>query len=167
MKFSFVHYYNVDLNTLEILMEDKEFQAYLNNLPDISSMETLEVEESENFRIKRMKFTASGEFVKKLSKFVKDKKYFTWIEESTFDKQKHTYFFKISAPQFDKVLKCSGCRELIPEGDAKTKRIVKGEVNVNIPIIGVLIEKVLCDLFKKNYDSGHKAMERYIKMKYG
>ncbi len=98
MKFNFVHYYNVDLNTLEKLMEEKEFQSYLKKLPDVSDMETLEVIDDKDFCTKKTKCTGNKGLAKKLSKFIKDKDYFTWIEESTFDKQKHTYTFKIVAP---------------------------------------------------------------------
>ncbi len=91
----------------------------------------------------------------------------TWHEDARFVPAEHNIYWKIT-PLQDTVralLSAHGTWKLIPMG-AGTKRIIDGNVDVKVPLVGKVVELFLKTELTKNYEVEPEIQRRfYLKMK--
>ena len=84
-----------------------------------------------------------------------------WTEDTRYDMKTHvakwTVVPKIK-PDWQKYFRASGSYTLKSDGEGKTTRIVEGDIDLLIPVVGPVAEKLILGEVKKIYDAEAAAL---------
>jgi hypothetical protein len=87
-----------------------------------------------------------------------------WIEESVWDPAAHRFTWRILPNVMKEKISAHG--ELFyEEVGGQTRRVVTGEIEIKIPIVGRTVEKVIVDQLKANYDQAAGAESAFYQEK--
>ena len=78
-----------------------------------------------------------------------------WDERSTYDLRKHSATWTIVPnvkPPWRNYFHSEGTYELVPNGNG-TRRIIKGELTLNVPVVHKLAERMILAEVKKTFDA--------------
>jgi hypothetical protein len=89
-----------------------------------------------------------------------------WMEESTWDPGQEHFEWKVLPSVMPDKINCEGTMFYEARGDSTT-RVVKGRIDVRIPIVGGTVEKVILDNLRRNYDNISEAESAYYQAKKG
>lgn len=91
---------------------------------------------------------ANGDIPPKLRKLVHPHM-LTWTEEGIFDYDKNTYDYKVRTHFFSNLTSIKGHFDY-SERDGKTVRKLEGEIKVNLPLLGQIVEAKVVEVQKAN-----------------
>ncbi|HEY1100122.1 MAG TPA: DUF2505 domain-containing protein [Myxococcota bacterium] len=100
----------------------------------------------------RFKVVAGGDVPPAVRKVLSEDM-LTWHEDTKFVPNEHTIHWTITplAESAKKLLTSHGIWKLIPSG-AGTRRVIEGNIDVKVPLIGKVVEQYLAGELKRNYD---------------
>jgi hypothetical protein len=83
-----------------------------------------------------------------------------WMEESTWDPEGERFEWKVLPSVMPGKISCGG-EMFYEDKGGSTTRVVKGSIDVRIPIVGGVVEKVILDNIRRNYDGISEAESAY------
>jgi hypothetical protein len=79
-----------------------------------------------------------------------------WDEVSVYDLKRHASHWTIKPnvkPEWEKYFAGSGTYEVFPLGSGRSKRVVAGEVQLNVPLVRKVAERMIVGEVKKTFDA--------------
>lgn len=164
MKFEIEQIINYPLEEVEKILLSKEYISFLKE--NHSQVEEIRIEEykEEGNIIKRKILYQPKRLIEKVLSYEIPKEAMAWIEVSTYYKDKHEMEFD-NIPVKEKVrelLVNRGSMKLEPRSDSKTIRILKGELNVKLFMIGKVAEKIIYQQAEKILKEEITCLEKFI-----
>lgn len=160
MKIKVTDEFKADMDTVIDTAHDPAFHKRLEALPGLSGYQVLSTKEDAADRlVTRTKCTGGGSLTDALRRFTSEEIY--WIEEAAYDKQNRVIDFKWEVPSF-KDVRIKGVRKFTYTGGV-TRREITAEVKVGMPLIGGIVEKILCNQMEKNFRLMGEAIKTHIK----
>lgn len=161
MKFEITHKFDVPREVFEDLWDRKDVADRVReSLPNLKSREILEESDEGGFIKRKIKNDGAGNIPERAKKFIKPGM-LTWIEESVYDKNAHSYEFRCTPTYFKKYLDNYGTCAL-KEDCGKTVREIKGVLNIKIPIAGKIAESIIIRHLKDNSEAEYRVMNKII-----
>ncbi len=87
---------------------------------------------------------------------------FQWVEESVWDSAAKRFDWKIITKVMTDKIQCSGKVFYESTGSTGTRRIVEGEIDIKIPFVGRIAEKVILGKVEANFEDTGKAEGEYF-----
>lgn len=145
-----------------ILMESDKEITKPEELPNVKSRKVLKEKWEGDKKYITVEWCAHGEIPKAAQRIIKPKM-LTWIEESVWDRKERTYLFKIKTHYFTNLVKCFGTVSFHPKGQTKTIKKLDGILEINIPLIGKIMEKAVARHLYINFDKEHEISSKKVK----
>jgi hypothetical protein len=156
---------DIPVDLFERHLNHPELIAMLGAMPAFRSRDLVEKKDLGDGRTNwRFKVVAGGDIPASARKVVNEDM-LTWHEDTRFEPREHTIHWTI-VPLKDKVkgiLEAHGIWKLIPSG-AGTRRVIEGNINVKVPIVGKVVEQFLAAELKKNYDVEPDIQRKFYRM---
>ncbi|MEW5945974.1 MAG: DUF2505 family protein [bacterium] len=155
MKFSVVQKFDFPL---ELVLKARE-ERY-NLIPELKKPDVFEKTSQGNVIRTKRRFTAAGTLPKSLKKFIPVET-MEFIDHSTWDAGAGVHRWKIVSVKYEKTIRWQGTtryEEHEESGGKKTRRIMEGEISVNIPFVGRQLEKIMADGFKNNFEKDYRTI---------
>jgi hypothetical protein len=156
---------DISVELFEKYLNHPELIAMLSGMPAFRSRELVEKKDLGGGVVNwRFKVVAGGE-IPVAARKVMGEDMLTWWEDTKFVPSEHTIYWSI-VPLKDSVkdkLEAKGIWKLIPSGKG-TKRIIEGDINVKIMIVGKVVEQFLASELKKNYDVEPDIQRKFYQM---
>ena len=89
----------------------------------------------------------------------------TWVENGEWDFTKNTYDYFVIHKKFTKIFKCIGHFEFTPLDGGRSRRTLKGDIKVSVPILGAIAEKTIVKFQKENLEVDVKFVNEWYKKK--
>jgi len=164
MKYRFEHEFQCDRATLIRTMFEKDVTEQLKPLmPKMTVAETLEWSEASG-RIKRRVRYMPVPKIKSVGPKTVDPRWMEFIEESQADPERGTatYANVPAIPQIAKLLKNRGEIAFESLGPNRTRRVMTGELRVEVFLLGSIAERVIHGYAKELVDEETQALEKLI-----
>lgn len=163
MRFEIVHDFDAPLDAVELAVLSPSLGPCLGEaLADtsIESVETLQHDLTEGALTRVLQFQASAPFA-----FLKDraipKDAMSWQEHSTYHIRKHSSEWRVEPKaQYRRYFRSSGTYRLETLPDGRTRRTVIGEFQVQVPLLGALIERMALVEVRRTYDAEADTLRR-------
>lgn len=161
MKFELIHHFDAEIDAFErIVYFDDELNKRLLKMPNVSNRVVKELEDKGDRARRRMFIEVAAAIPKEVRSLIGDK--LGWHEESTLDKKRHIVEFEIQ-PTVKLPLECKGRYEMIPEAGGKVRRVITGDVNVKIPLLGKTVEKIIVSQLVTSFEEEEKIVKDYLR----
>ena len=92
---------------------------------------------------------------------------FNYVEELEFDLAKRTGRWRVVPSLLPQKVEAKGTLEFVDAGGGKTKRIVRGEVNVSVFGIGGIVERFVVGEVEKSYDDASAFTQSFLQRRRG
>jgi hypothetical protein len=149
--------------TVDFFMEGEDTVYDLKQLENVTQWKVLKEDDSPEKRVGTKEWCAHAQIPKVLQHIISPKM-LTWYEHSEWDKIHKVYRFKIEPIYLSKKLKCQGQTTFTQAPGNKTSRTFRIMIDVHIPVLGSVAEKLIVDLLRKNeeqdYALGTEALEK-------
>lgn len=164
MDFKFTHYFEVDLDTFErVWSEPACIDALVAGMPNLESRELLEEKEEGGVLKRKVRYMGCGQVPKIARKVIKPHM-LSWVEETVFDKNNHTYEFRCIPHYFADRIENGGKCRLIQDGKNRTRREIEGYFNIRLPsLTRKMAERLLMRYVKDNMEKEAGIMNEYIR----
>jgi hypothetical protein len=141
----------ISIDIFEKYLNHPELNKMLSRMPSFKER-TLVEENSENNNEQEWKFLvrAASELPQAIKKVIPTS-VMSWHEKSLFKKNEHTIYWSIIPLDTKIKFKGSGTWKLFEENSG-TKRVIEGEIRVEIPFVGKMIENFIVKELQKNYE---------------
>jgi hypothetical protein len=160
MKFELVHTFDADIETFQhAVFYDAELNKRLLKMPNVSDRVVKELEDKGDTATRLMFIEVAAAVPKEVRSILGDK--LGWHEFATLDKKKHVISFEIK-PTVKLPLECKGQYAMHPEGGGKIRRVISGDVNVKIPLLGKTIEKVIVGQLSTTFELDYEIVRDYV-----
>jgi len=154
--FEFVHEFDIPLDALELAVLSPDLVERLG--PKLSNVESLTQRShslAEGVLDRVWAFRANV----KLPKFAQN--YVTpdmcaWDEKSSYDLKRHASEWSIVPnvkPEWQKYFSAHGSYSLVPLDSGRTKRVVSGECELNVPLVQRVAEKLIVGEVRKMFEA--------------
>lgn len=161
MKFELIHHFDADIATFEkAVYFDDELNKRLLKMPNVSNRVVKELEDKGDTARRLMFIEVAAAIPKEVRSLIGDK--LGWHEVSTLDKKNHIVNFEIQ-PTVKLPLDCKGRYEMIPEAGNKVRRVITGEVNVKIPLLGKSVEKIIVSQLVASFEEEEGIVKSYLR----
>ena len=151
--------------TVDFFMEGEETVYDMQELENVTQWKIVKEEDSPEKRIGTKEWCAHAQIPKVLQHIVSPRM-LTWYEHSIWDKVNMVYKFRIEPIYLKKKVKCQGQTTFAETPDGKTSRVFQIMIDVSIPVLGNVAEKLIIDLLSKNeeqdYKLGKAALEKAL-----
>jgi hypothetical protein len=153
--FEIVHEFDISLDAIELAVLSPGLIDKL--APRLSSIEKLKQKQHDlkNGKLERI---WSYQANVKLPSFAKNitREMMAWDEVSTYDLKTHSSSWTIKPHikrEWQKYFAASGSYELVPTKAGHTKRIVKGELTLKVPVVRQMAERMIVNEVKKTFEA--------------
>lgn len=147
----------------DFFMEGEDTPYDMQELENVTQWKVIKEEDVNGKRVGTKEWCAHAQIPKTLQHIVTPKM-LTWYEHSEWDRANRVYRFKIEPFYLKKKIKCQGQTIFAAVDGNKTSRLFQIMIDVSIPILGNVAEKLVIDLLKKNEEQdfilGNKALEK-------
>jgi hypothetical protein len=167
MKFQILDRFDGTLAEFERVLDDPKLHDRLAQaMPGLLRIEPLErVDEGERVR-RRVRYTPNTDGkIPSFGRSVVKPSMLAWVEESTFDKTRHRFEYRIlpNLPEnWRDRFHSQGSYQLSQEGQ-KVLRRIEGEIVVRLPLLGGTVEKLLLRELKENFRAEADAMSAMLR----
>lgn len=157
MKFSFVHEFDTDVKSYWKLFLSDEFNDALLSALKMKHHKTLKKEDDGTTFRRSQSMEPTVNIPAMFAKFVPDMNY---VEHDTLVWATNTMRIQIDAanPKF----KTSGDYSVTPTGENRCRREFKGEMKIDIMLVGGKMESYAVDEMKKSYDVASQVTREWI-----
>jgi hypothetical protein len=153
--FEIVHEFDISLDAIELAVLSPGLIDQL--APRLASIEEMTQKQHDlvNGTLKRV---WSYQANVKLPAFAKNitRDMMAWDEVSTYDLKTHSSSWKIQPhikQSWQKYFAASGSYELVPTKEGHTRRIVKGELTLRVPVVRQMAERMIVNEVKKTFEA--------------
>lgn len=166
MEFEIAHEVDAPFDRVERAVVSPDLGAVLGEILAASAPKKIE-------RVETMKHEArGGEIVRVLrfhagaplpflEKLPIPKDAMTWEETSTYDLTAHASSWEVAPkPEYRRYFSSRGTYLLERTSDAKTRRTVRGELEVNVRVVGKMIERMALAEVRRTYDAEADTLRR-------
>lgn len=162
-KIEFDHYFEVPIEEfIRILFFPTEDEINdLTDLPNVKEREEIERYEDEKIIRTKVRYFAMGFIPPQVRRHLKPHM-LSWIEHSAWHKQERYWEWRIEPHFFKELINCTGKMSLLPAGE-RTRRSTRGVLRIKIPLFGELIEKIILEHLRKNFDAEVKMFHDTLK----
>jgi hypothetical protein len=141
VKFEFEQRFAHPVDQVERTLLDEAFISGMASLPKLGAPQVLSREVAGAVVSLRVRYAFVGDVSPAVRRVV-DPARLTWVEVSDTDTSTHTASFRIVPDNYGRLLRCEGTYELRATGTGSA-RVARGEVKVNVPLVGSRVEKVI------------------------
>ncbi len=160
MKFHLEHTFkNVDLAAYEAIYLDETFNRALMPIAELKSREELERREEGRRLFRKVKVVPQRNLPAVVKKLVNGD--IVSVEESWFDRDKHRIEWQQHLSILPGKLRVAGSVEFVPVSGG-VRRVLTGDVDVDVFGIGKIIEKTVVDNLKETYDKIALFTQKWI-----
>lgn len=162
MRFRMEHSFDAPRDLVEQAVLDPAFHERLEDLPNVGHRSVVSttthddgtVEQVITYRFEGhlpgpVKSALGGEAV-------------SWDEHATFDPAAHTWTFEVRPHVFAHGFHCEGVQRYMEEND-RTVRVIEGELNVRVPIVGGRVEAAIVDGLTESVDAEAQALSDHLR----
>ncbi len=161
MKFRIEHTFEGPPEKVWELIWDREFEKELKEALNLEELKIIEeLDEGDTILIRR-KVTPKISIPAAIKKIAGDK--ISYIEENRIKKGTFSFTWEIKLNTLQDRVKTGGVFYVEPYGENGAKRVVEGEIKVNIFGLGRSIEKLVVNNLKENFDKATKLMNQKLK----
>ena len=150
MRFHIEQFFDAPRDKVEAALLDEGYLARLGELPKIGRPQLLSQERDDGRVHQRVRYKFTGDLAPVVRRVI-DPERLTWIEDSTFDPATHRTELRIVPDHYGQRLRCSMTIRFDADSD-RTTRVVDGEVNVPMPLVGGKVEGAIVSGLKENID---------------
>lgn len=156
MQFEFVHEFDIPLDALELAVLSPNLHHQLaTRLTNISSVEQKEHTLSGN-RLERVLSYRANVTVPLFARKHVTPEMMAWDEHSTYDIPRHTAEWEIRPhikPEWRKYFAAKGTYVLSGLGSGRSRRTVAGHIDLHVPLVQKMAEKLIVAEVKKTFDA--------------
>ena len=153
-KFTLEHNFpEIPVDIFEAHLNHPDLIKKLDKMPAFRSRDLVsKTENGDGSTTWRFKVVAGGDVPPAVRKVLSEDM-LTWHEDTKFVPSEHTIHWTITplTERAQKLLAAHGIWKLIPDGKG-TRRIIEGNIDVKVPLIGKVVEAYLANELKRNYD---------------
>jgi len=160
VKFEFEQRFAHALEDVERALLDPEFIAGMAGLPKLGEPDVLSSDRQGHVATMRVRYAFAGEVSAAVRRVV-DPARLSWVEESVTDTVSHTATFRVVPDHYGKLLRCEGTYALHAEGTG-TRRVAKGDVRVNVPIVGSKVEQVILSGMEEHAQAEAELVDAWL-----
>ena len=158
MKFQLQHPMPADIETAWNVLMSEEFSiasyAHMG-----ANRELLSKEDKDGKTLLSLKITLQNELPSVAAKVIGSSK-LSWIQDQILDHSSRSMKWRIKIPSAEKIT-AQGSFHIKENGDYSV-RIVEGDVNVNIPLLGKKIEKHVCTQLENSYEKSALFSQEWL-----
>ena len=156
MHFEVVHEFDIPLDALELAVISPDlFQQLAGRLHSIESVQQKE-HVLKDGRLERLwSYRANVRIPAFATKYVTPEMC-AWDEKSTYDIKRHSSEWTIVPhvkPEWRKLFAAKGTYELVELASGRTKRTVSGNIELRVPLVRQVAEKLIVGEVKKTFDA--------------
>lgn len=166
MKFRYDHRFEGGPFDKVVLFLTEEYLFEPQKLPNVQSNVKLEETITEDKKHWRYQWCAHGQ-IPKVVQHIITPKMLTWVEDTTFDRKKKTYFTRIIPHYFQNTFKCESRGWFEKKSDNEFIRVTDGFLSIKIPVFGPFIEEAILAHLKINFTQEYNATFKVVKEKFG
>ncbi len=161
MKFELIHHFDAEIDAfVKTVYFDDNLNQRLLKMKNISAREVKSIEDKGD-TAERVVFIEAAAAIPKEARAIVGEK-LGWNEHSRLDKRTRTVSFEIK-PLIKVPLDCHGRYEMVPEADGRVRRVITGEVNVKVPLIGKTIEKFIVKALTESFEEEEVLVKEYLR----
>ena len=156
MHFEIAHEFDIPLDAIELAVLSPDLSEKLAaKMPNVESITQKSHELQKNGFHRVWSFQANV----KLPRFAKPyitKEMCAWDEETTYDLGAHSSTWTVTPkikPEWQKYFTASGKYELFALDAGRTKRVVSGDVSLNVKLVKAMAEKLIVSELRKTFDA--------------
>jgi hypothetical protein len=156
VRFEISHDFDAPLDALELAVLSPHLGQKLRDAlakTKIESVETIEHELRGGTLRRVLQFQAAAPFAF-LQKYAIPKDAMSWQERSTYSLADHSSTWSVHPKeQYSRYFQSEGVYRLSTLPDGRTRRTVIGELSVNVPLLGAVIERAALSEVRRTYDA--------------
>ena len=139
MRFTLEHRFDAPVDVVAQVANDPDFQAALDELPNVGERRVTKLEEHPDGTIHRIvRYKLGSQLPAPVVAVLGDTA--TWDEIGDYDPSAREWTFEIKPHMLGGRLQCRGRYAFVPDGDA-TKRLVEVDLKVKVPLVGGRAER--------------------------
>lgn len=156
MLFEIVHEFDIPLDAIELAVLSPGLVDSLGS--KLTSIETL-IQKTHSLTDGVLERIWSYQANVKIPLFAKNyvtREMCAWDERSVYDLRSHSSTWSISPhvkPEWQKYFSAQGSYTLIANGDGRTKRVVRGELDLRVPVVRQMAERMIVNEVKKTFEA--------------
>jgi hypothetical protein len=156
VQFEIVHEFDISLDAIELAVLSP---ALIDKLaPRLASIEELKQKQHDlkHGKLERVWSYQANVKLPAFAKGVITRDLMAWDEVTTYDLKTHSSAWTIEPrikPEWRKYFAASGSYELVPTREGHTKRIVKGEVELKVPVVRQVAERMILSEVRKTFEA--------------
>lgn len=156
MHFEIIHEFDIPLDALELAVISPDLSSKL--AARLSNMEMLQQKEHmvRGDRVERVWSYRANIRLPEFAKAYVTPEMMAWDESSVYDIKKHVAEWTITPrvkPEWRKFFDAKGTYELTALDSGRTKRTVRGNVELRVPVLQGVAEKLIVGEVKKTFDA--------------
>lgn len=156
MQFEFVHEFDIPLDALELAVISPNLHAALaNRLPNIASVQQKE-HVLKDGRLERVWSYRANVAVPAFARKHVTPEMMAWDERSTYEIARHASEWTIQPhvkPEWRKYFSAKGTYVLSSLGSGRSRRTVSGKIELHVPLVQKMAEKLIVSEVKKTFDA--------------
>lgn len=156
MRFEISHDFDAPLDALELAVLSPHLGEKLSDAlarTKIESVATIEHDLRDGTLRRVLQFQASAPFAF-LQRYTIPKDAMSWQERSTYKLAEHSSTWSVHPKeQYSRYFQSEGVYKLTVLPDGRTRRTVIGELSVNVPLLGSVIERAALAEVRRTYDA--------------
>jgi hypothetical protein len=156
VRFEISHDFDAPLDTVELAVLSPHLGEKLGSAlaqTKIESVATLEHDLKDGTLRRVLEFQASAPFAF-LKSYTIPKDAMSWQERTTYSIAEHTSQWSVHPKeQYSRYFASQGTYKLTVLPDGRTRRTVIGELRVNVPVVGAIIERAALAEVRRTYDA--------------
>jgi Protein of unknown function (DUF2505) len=156
VRFEISHDFDAPLDTVELAVLSPHLGERLGSAlaqTKIESVATIEHDLKDGTLRRVLQFQASAPF-SFLKSYAIPKDAMSWQERTTYSLVEHTSRWSVHPKeQYSRYFRSEGTYKLTTLPDGRTRRTVHGELSVNVPVFGPIIERAALVEVKRTYDA--------------
>jgi hypothetical protein len=161
MRFSLEHRFGAPLDVVEKASNAPDYQALLEELPNLGSRKVTELTEQPDGSMHRVTHYKLGAQLPAPVVAVLGQTA-TWNEIADYDPTTHSWTFTIEPHVLGGRLNCNGSYTFETETDGTTKRTVDVEIKVKVPLVGGRVEKEIKKGLVETMDAEATLLADYV-----
>ncbi len=156
MHFEIVHEFDISLDAIELAVLSpglvEKLAPRLQNIEKVSQT----THALHNGVLERVWSYQANLKIPSFAKSYITREMWSWDEVSTYDLKTHSSSWSIEPrvkPEWKKYFNAKGRYELIAEEGGRTKRVVKGELELKVPVVRQMAERMIVNEVKKTFEA--------------
>jgi hypothetical protein len=156
LRFEIVHDFDIPLDALELaVLSPSLVDRLAEKLPSIGKVSQKE-HKLEGGKLERVWSYQANVKIPSFAQSYVSREMLAWDEHSTYELKTHASAWSIVPnikPEWRKYFHASGSYELVSTPGGGTKRVVRGELDLKVPVVGQMAERMIVNEVRKTFDA--------------